>query len=293
MMKELKDYLNKEEKKVFKRYSVEIGDALWTALYNHVSDTYGIESVSEEEEQKFAVLTSEDKYYRLNFSINEDNVIEFAAEVSLLEDYTPGEEPQFDAAAVAEYAESLNTEVEPEVVESEPVVEEVQPEAEVEPVVVEEESPVVEVVETEEEDKKEKYNLEEIQEYVELSEKYSVLENNYSAAQQRISELEAQIAPLVEFKKKIDKAEKQKMIDSFYMLSDSDKKEVIDNIDNYSVEDIEAKLSVICVRNKVSFNLDDNKTESQPTTFSLNGGLDSEDSVPAWVKALRSVASEM
>ena len=49
------------------------------------------------------------------------------------------------------------------------------------------------------------------------------------------------------------------MIASFYMLSDEDKKDVVANIDTYSLDDIEAKLSIICVRNKVSFNLDDDK----------------------------------
>ena len=76
---------------MFTRYSVEIGDALWTALYSHVSDTYGIESVCEDGEQKFAVLTADDKYYRLDFSINEENVVEFAAEAIELEGYTPEE----------------------------------------------------------------------------------------------------------------------------------------------------------------------------------------------------------
>jgi hypothetical protein len=77
------------------------------------------------------------------------------------------------------------------------------------------------------------------------------------------------------------------------MLSDEDKKDVIENIDNYSLNDIEAKLSILCVRNKVSFNLDnDNKNEGNgPTTFNLNNGM--SDEAPAWVKALRSVASEM
>ena len=140
--------------------------------------------------------------------------------------------------------------------------------------------------------KKEKYNLDEIQEYVELSNNYSALEANYSAAQTRISELEGQLAELTTFKKSIEKAEKEKMIASFYMLSDEDKKDVIENIDNYSLNDIEAKLSILCVRNKVSFNLDDNKNDGKdPMTFSLNGGMN--DDAPAWVKALRSVASEM
>jgi hypothetical protein len=285
--------LNKEEKKVFTRYTVEIGDALWTALYNHVAETYGIESVCEDGEQKFAVLTADDKYYRLDFSINEDNVVEFAADVSELEGYEPAEEPQFDAAAVAEYKAKKDEEQNP------PKKDDDNDDGE------EEKCPKCgkpkSECDCEDEDddeeknkgKKEKYNLEEIQEYVELSEKYSALETNYSNAQQRIEDLESQIASLTEFKNKIDKAEKQKMIDSFYVLSDEDKKDVIDNIDTYSVEDIEAKLSIICVRKKVNFNLDDKDEKKDPTTFSLNGGVDGDESVPAWVKALRSVASEM
>ena len=84
------------------------------------------------------------------------------------------------------------------------------------------------------------------------------------------------------------------MIDGFYMLSDADKADVVANIDTYSLEDIEAKLSIICVRNKVSFNLDDNKDEKKdPTTYALDGGIPSDETVPAWIKALRSVASEM
>jgi len=100
------------------------------------------------------------------------------------------------------------------------------------------------------------------------------------------------LAELTTFKKSIEKAEKEKMIASFYMLSDEDKKDVVENIDNYSLKEIEAELSILCVRNKVSFNLDDNKNDGKdPMTFSLNSGM--SDEAPAWVKALRSVASEM
>ena len=299
MMNELKDYLNKEEKKVFTRYAVEIGDALWTALYGHVEGTYGIESVCEDGEQKFAVLTADDKYYRLDFSINEENVIEFAAEATLLEEYTPEAEPQFDPEAVAEYAKSKNPPAKDPEDDDDKDGEEKCPKCG---------KPKSECDCDDEDDddekkkgKKEKYNLEEIQEYVELSEKYTSLETDYSNAQSKITDLEGQIAglqtqigELTAFKNQIDKAEKQKMIDSFYVLSDEDKKDVVENIDNYSLEDIEAKLSIICVRKKVNFNLDDDKSkENDPTTFSLNGGLNGDESVPAWVKALRSVASEM
>lgn len=82
------------------------------------------------------------------------------------------------------------------------------------------------------------------------------------------------------------------MIDGFYMLSDEDKKDVVDNIDTYSLDEIEAKLSIICVRNKVSFNLEnDNKTQ-EPTTYSLNGGGEA-DYTPAWIKSLQSVAKDI
>ena len=298
MMNELKELLNKGGEKVFTRYAVEIGDALWTALYSHVEGTYGIESVCEDEGQKlFAVLTADEKYYRLDFSVAEDGSVVFAAEVVELEGYTPAEEPQFNADAVAEYAKSKKEEKKPEEDDDkkpEDGDEEKcpkcgKPKSECE---CEDEDDDDEDEDKKKKGKKEKYNLEEIQEYVELSNNYSALEANYSAAQTRISELEGQLAELTTFKKSIEKAEKEKMIASFYMLSDEDKKDVVENIDNYSLNDIEAKLSILCVRNKVSFNLDDNKDEGKdPMTFSLNGGM--SDEAPAWVKALRSVASEM
>ena len=272
MINELKDLLNKGGEKVFTRYSVEIGDTLWNALYDHVKDQYSIESVCEDGEQKFAVLTADNKYYRLNFTMLDD-AIEFAESVNLIEDYTPEAEPQFDASAVEQYAQNRQQELEKN---------------------------------QNNEGKVDKYNLEEIQEYVELNNRYSELTNNYntlnenyttlsndySVAKERITNLETQIQELTSFKKSIEKAEKQKMIDSFYMLSDEDKKDVVENIDTYSLDDIEAKLSIICVRNKVSFNLDDNnKNKGTDVTLNLNGAGD--DNTPAWVKAIRAVAQEM
>ena len=297
MMNELKELLNKGGEKVFTRYAVEIGDALWTALYSHVEGTYGIESVCEDEGQKlFAVLTADGKYYRLDFSVAEDGSVVFAAEVTELEDYTPSEEPQFSADAVAEYVKSKKEEKKPEGDDDDNK----KPEGGDEEKCPKCGKPKSECeCEDDDEDekkkkqgKKEKYNLEEIQEYVELSNKYSALETDYANAQSTIATLQSQLNELTTFKKGIEKAEKEKMIASFYMLSDEDKKDVIENIDNYSLNDIEAKLSILCVRNKVSFNLDDDKNKgNDPMTFNLNGGM--SDDAPAWVKALRSVASEM
>ena len=299
MISELNDYLNKGGEKVFTRYAVEIGDALWTALYSHVEGTYGIESVCEDEGQVlFAVLTDADnKYYRLDFSVAEDGSVAFAAEATLLEEYTPAEEPQFSAEAVAEYAKSKKKDEEEEEKEEPKKDDEGSKDDEKCPKCGKPKSECECEDEDEDEDdkkkgKKEKYNLDEIQEYVELSANYSALETNYANAQARITELENELADLVAFKKSVEKAEKEKMIESFYMLSDEDKSDVMTNIDTYSLDDIEAKLSILCVRNKVSFNLDDDKNDgSNPTVFKLDGGM--SDEAPAWVKALRSVASEM
>jgi len=129
------------------------------------------------------------------------------------------------------------------------------------------------------------------------SDLYKTLFSQFQDLQAKVNTLEAEIAPLRQFKNETDKKAKQAMIDSFYMLSDADKKDCIDNIDTYSVDDIEAKLSIICVRNKVSFNLDDNnkqeeKTPAEPLVYEL-GDNDDGDSAPAWIKAVRETAKEM
>lgn len=137
------------------------------------------------------------------------------------------------------------------------------------------------------EDKKEKYNLNEIPEYVELFENYNTLQSQYSA-------LETEVTELREFKVAAERKDKEAMIAGFYMLSDEDKKDVLDNIDTYSLGDIEAKLSIICVRNKVSFDLDNDKEEKKEVvTYSMNDQLSDDSNVPAFVKAMRNVAKDM
>jgi hypothetical protein len=75
------------------------------------------------------------------------------------------------------------------------------------------------------------------------------------------------------------------------MLSDDDKKDVIENIDSYSRDDIEAKLSIICVRNKVSF--DTNQPEKEAvTTFNLDTVEDNFENAPAWLKRVYEVQQE-
>lgn len=120
--------------------------------------------------------------------------------------------------------------------------------------------------------------------------KYSLLEENYNDLQQKYSLLEEEYNKLVQFKDEIENKQKDELIKSFYMLSDEDKADVITNKAKYSLDEIEAKLSVICVRKKVNFDLDDtdknddNVENDKVTTYTLEN---TESSVPAWIAALK------
>ena len=141
------------------------------------------------------------------------------------------------------------------------------------------------------EEPKKKYNLDEVTEYTELLGKYETLQGEFETLKQEKSDLETEVTSLREFKLTADRKEKQNMIDSFYMLSDDDKKDVVEHIDTYSLEDIEAKLSIICVRNKVNFS-DNNSDDNQPKgLFNLENPAD--DNVPEWVRAVRETAKKL
>ena len=115
-------------------------------------------------------------------------------------------------------------------------------------------------------------------------EEYSALEEKITSLQKEYAELETKYQALVTFKNEVEEEKKDALINSFYMLSDEDKKDVVENKAQYSLEDIEAKLSVICVRKKVNFELEDDTTDVA-TTFSLNDAK--TESLPAWINAVK------
>lgn len=133
------------------------------------------------------------------------------------------------------------------------------------------------------------YSLEEIPEYIQLKADFEQLQNDYSILKEENEALVATNQQLNEFKLSVEKKDKQAMIDSFYMLSAEDKQEVQNNIDNYSLNDIEAKLSIICVRNKVDFSLNDKEDEKEkeaPIIFSLDPTASDSD-IPEWIQAVK------
>ena len=296
IMEQMKEILNEGGAPVISRYSVEIGDSLWNLIYDNTDMTqYSICGFYEEETQTFAVLQNrtDNKIYRVNFSLVDGNYV-FEKEASDITE-TYENDNQFSLTDVetfeAEYAKKKEKKEDEEEEKPAEGSDEKEPEGEGEEKKPEDEP--AEDEDDEEKKKKKKYNLEEITEYVNLQNSYNDLETKYNNLVTEYNSLKETNENLNNFKLQVEKKEKQAMIDSFYMLSDVDKKDVIDNIDTYSIDDIEAKLSIICVRNKVSFDLDvDNAgTETGPMTYSLdNDYLD--DDVPAWVKSLRNVAKE-
>ena len=200
------------------------------------------------------------------------------------------EEPVVETPVVEEPAEPVaEPVVEEPVIETEPVVEEP---------VVEEPAPVVEdevcdkcgkpVAECD--CNKNTYVLEEIAEYVALQTQYAELETRFNELSSAHEALRAEKETLAAFKAGVDRKEKEALIKNFYMLSEDLKKDVVENIDSYSLDDIEAKLSILCVRHKVSFDLDNNTTVEEPTTYSLD--VPTVDNTPEWVKAIQNHVAE-
>lgn len=131
--------------------------------------------------------------------------------------------------------------------------------------------------EDEDEDKKEKKS-------------YALLESELAETKAAYADLEQKYQVLVDFKNQIDDEKKDALINSFYMLSDEDKADVIENKSSYSLDEIESKLSVICVRKKVNFDLeetskDEEEVEKDVVTYTVNDNVGS--STPAWIAALK------
>ena len=119
---------------------------------------------------------------------------------------------------------------------------------------------------------------------------YSLLEQELETLKTSYAEMEAKYQELVTFKEAVDNEKKDALINSFYMLSDEDKKDVIENKSKYSLDEIEAKLSVICVRKKVNFDSEDtdkneNTVEDEVMTYNLNN--EGSAIMPEWLKALK------
>lgn len=154
--------------------------------------------------------------------------------------------------------------------------------------------------EEDDKDKDEKSNKEKTEENIEDEEKDEKekkkfsLEDQLSELQNQFAALKAENEALSAFKQKVENEEKDALIASFCMLSDEDKKEVIENKEKYTLKEIKAELSMICVDKKVDFSLFNNtetaKETAAPVTFNLNSHQASN--LPAWLKAVEDLQNK-
>ncbi len=119
----------------------------------------------------------------------------------------------------------------------------------------------------------------------EFAEKYTQLEQDFNNLQEAYNSLKINYDELVNFKKAIESEKKDALIAEFYMLSEEDKKDVIDNKQKYSLDEIKAKLSIICFDKKISFSKDEEK-EEKIVTYTLEE-TEKDSNLPDWVKAVK------
>lgn len=213
--------------------------------------------------------------------VEEVEVVEETTENQEVEVEVEATETESADAEVEEFAKDDKKKKEEEEEDEQPSDKEEEKEEDAQPSNEEEEEEVT---------KKKKYQLEEVEEYVQLSKDFLELSAKYKSL---VQEYEAMKPVLEKFQAQENErvmAEKQEMINRFYMLDEADLKDVKENIANFSLDEIESKLCVIAVRKKVNFNLDttensDKEIEKPITTFNMGTVVDS---TPAWLKAVES-----
>lgn len=124
-------------------------------------------------------------------------------------------------------------------------------------------------------------------------------DKKFALLEEEVSKLREENKALLEFKNEVERKEKEALIEQFsVILAEEDLKDVKENIDTYSYSDIESKLSVICVRKKVSFDSlnDENSTSTKETEDSVTSYKITDDDVssntPAWVRSVRRTQEE-
>ena len=214
--------------------------------------------------------------------------------------YSMGQEENIETSETFEVVEEENIETSETVEESVLETSELNEEESSEEVAAEavedapvDEEPIFEKKEQDEEPEQEAESSEEQEDKEEDQDekkKYSLLEEQYNDLSAQYEQLKADYAVLVDFKRQVENERKDALINEFYMLSDEDKKDVIDNKEKYSLDEIKAKLAIICFEKKVNFNSDNseknnnNIDEEQIITYDYNS---SDANLPDWVKAVK------
>lgn len=260
--------------------------------FTKVDDNFKNTLYSMMQDLRFALEGGKDMVDETNVEISEtqDNVNEI--ETSEINETTEETTTTFSAEETSEVAEET-TEVAQEeapAAETEFAKEE---EKEKEDEKESEEKPSDDKEEDKDEDEKKSYECQ--SEDDDDKKKYSLLEQKYNELETKFNAMNEEYQALVEFKATIDNAKKDDLINSFYMLDDADKAEVIKNKSKYSLEEIEAKLSIIFTRKQLAATSQREEAEEVSakevvTTYNMaNPAVD----VPDWVLAVRQAQENM
>lgn len=195
---------------------------------------------------------------------------EITAEVTVEETQAP-EAPVAEEVPVVEEPETPVTE------EEVPTVEEVSAEVPV----VEEEPVAEEPVASEPTVSESEYNLV-VTQLAESTQALEALQGSYAALEEEVKTLRA-------FKLEKDNLEKDSLIEKFSMLTEEEKKDIVEAKENYTLAEIEEKLSVLCFR-KGGFNLteieNNNTSMTEQKTYSFGADLSSkavDAELPSWL----------
>lgn len=198
--------------------------------------------------------------------------------------FTEEEQNLSEPAVESTLENDLPTEAETDFSEDSQVVEQLESEPEAEFAKEEDEEKEEKEDSTEEEEESKEEDKDD------KEDKYSLLEQQYNDLSVQYEQLKLENEELISFKNQVENERKDALINEFYMLSEEDKKEVIENKSKYTLEEIKAKLSVICYDKKVNFNsdnsekIDSSKEEEEIITYSYD---DEDANLPDWVKAVK------
>ena len=123
-----------------------------------------------------------------------------------------------------------------------------------------------------------------------------LLETKFNELTSKFEALTEECEALKKYKAHIEDAQKDELINSFYMLDDSEKKDIKDNKSKFSLDEIEAKLSVLYTRKTRVAEAEKQRAQEADqvsdsvTTYNL---ADDMKDLPDWVKAVHAVEEKM
>lgn len=126
----------------------------------------------------------------------------------------------------------------------------------------------------------------------EVEAKFTALQSEYEAVKSQLDAANVELESLRSFKLGIENQQKDALIAKYHMLSDEDKADIIAHKEEYTLDQIEAKLAVMFVQKNVDFNTVTGEQEeveeevAPATTFSLDAAVDTQ-AVSAVLQALR------